>query len=235
VLVPLVFALAGLLCTTTAKTAHGTDLRNDRRPQLANLITQRKQQIAVADTHANELRKQIEDLTAENAGSDAGVAAQRSRAEAQVAAAGLTPLRGPAVTVRLDDAPRRADGSRPAGARADDLVVHQQDVQAVVNALWMGGAEAMTIMGIRIIATSAVRCVGNTLLLDGRVYSPPFVVSAIGDSGRLMHALDGSPGVQLFRQAATAFGLGYDVRVEREITVPAYQGSLVLHAAQRAG
>ena len=27
----------------------------------------------------------------------------------------------------------------------DQLVVHQQDIQAVVNALWRGGAEAMTI------------------------------------------------------------------------------------------
>jgi len=34
----------------------------------------------------------------------------------------------------------------------------------VVNALWAGGAEAMTIMGVRVISTSAVRCVGNTLL-----------------------------------------------------------------------
>jgi uncharacterized protein YlxW (UPF0749 family) len=233
VLVPLVCLLAGLLCTTTAKTARGTDLRNDRRPQLTNLIAERRQQVADADTRANELRKQIEDLTAATAGSDAGVAAQRTRADGQLAAAGLTALRGPAVTVRLDDAQRRADGSRPPGARADDLVVHQQDVQAVVNALWAGGAEAMTIMGIRVISTSAVRCVGNTLLLDGRVYSPPFVVSAIGDTDRLVQALDTSSGVRIFRQAVAAFGLGYEVRVEEEITVPAYQGSLVLHAARR--
>src|SRR6185437_12861986 len=115
------------------------------------------------------------------------------------AAAGLTALRGPGLTVRLDDAPRRADGSRPAGARPDDLVVHQQDVQAVVNALWAGGAEAMTLMGVRVIATSAVRCVGNTLLLDGQVYSPPFEIAAIGDQVRLQRSLDDTEGVALFR------------------------------------
>ena len=43
-------------------------------------------------------------------------------------------------------------------------------MQAVVNALWAGGAEAMSIMNVRVLATSAVRCVGNTLLLHGRVY-----------------------------------------------------------------
>src|SRR3712207_6487557 len=91
----------------------------------------------------------------------------------------------------------------------DDLVVHEQDVQAVVNALWAGGAEAMTIMGVRVISTSAVRCAGNTLLLHGRVYSPPFTITAIGDPARLSGALAESEGVRQFRDAAADFGLGY--------------------------
>ena len=61
------------------------------------------------------------------------------------------------------------------------VVVHQQDVQGVVNALWRGGAEAMQIMDQRVISTSAVRCVGNTLLLQGRVSSPPYTITAVGD------------------------------------------------------
>jgi uncharacterized protein YlxW (UPF0749 family) len=141
-------------------------------------------------------------------------------------------VHGPGVTVRLNDAPRRPDGSRPAGS-PDDLVVHQQDVQAVVNALWSGGGEAMSIMGVRVISTSAVRCVGNTLLLDGRVYSPPFVVTAIGDPLLLQRALDASDGVRAFRSAAVSFGLGYEVKVEGDVTVPAYEGSVTLRSAQR--
>ena len=64
-------------------------------------------------------------------------------------------------------APAVGDGG-PNESDNDDLVVHQGDVQAVVNALWAGGAEAMSIMDVRVISTSAVRCVGNTLLLHGR-------------------------------------------------------------------
>src|SRR6185437_9262702 len=141
------------------------------------------------------------------------------------AAAGLTALRGPGLTVRLDDAPRRADGGRPAGARPDDLVVHQQDVQAVVNALWAGGAEAMSIMGIRVISTSAVRCVGNTLLLHGQVFSPPFAIAAIGDPARMSSALGSDPGVRAFRDAAGAFGLGYDVQVHADLVAPAHDSA----------
>ena len=82
----------------------------------------------------------------------------------------------------MSDAPRDADGNYPAGVDPDDLVIHQQDVQSVVNAMWAGGAEAMMIMDQRVLTTSAVRCIGNTLLLQGRTYSPPFVVTAIGDA-----------------------------------------------------
>lgn len=230
-LVPVVTLGAGYLFTTTATTANGTDLRNDRRPDLANVIAERKQEVAAAEARAAHLRQQIQAQTDAQAGSDAGVAAQQARSGREQSDAGLTALHGPALTVRLNDAPRRPDGTRPAG-RPDDLVVHQQDVQAVVNALWAGGAEAMTIMNVRVISTSAVRCVGNTLLLDGRVYSPPFVVTAIGDPDRMRQALDASEGVQLFRQAAADFGLGYEVKLEGDVTVPAYDGSIALRSAR---
>ena len=120
----------------------------------------------------------------------------------------------------------------PAGVNADDLVVHQQDVQAAVNALWAGGAEAMSIMGVRVISTSAVRCVGNTLLLGGRVYSPPFVVTAIGDPGRLGDALGRSPAVRAFEEASADFGLVYQVKPEGDVTLPAYDGSTSLQYAE---
>ena len=58
--------------------------------------------------------------------------------------------------------------------------VHQQDVEAVVNALWAGGAESMEVMGQRLLPTSAVICSGNVLPLQGKKYSPPFTISAIG-------------------------------------------------------
>jgi uncharacterized protein YlxW (UPF0749 family) len=230
-LVPVVAGLAGLLFTQTATTANGTALRTDR-PDLADVIAQRKREVAADQARAAALRHDVDNLTAGQAGSDDRVAEQRGRGQAERPDAGLTALHGPGLTVRLNDAPRRPDGSRPAGARPDDLVVHQQDVQAVVNALWAGGAEAMTIMGVRVISTSAVRCVGNTLLLDGRVYSPPFAVAAIGDPDRMRQALQDSEGVRLFREAAVAFGLGYDVRVEGDVRLPAYDGSIALNSAR---
>ena len=124
------------------------------------------------------------------------------------APAGLTAVHGPGVEVVLDDAPGEPPG---AGVDPNSLVVHQSDLQAVVNALWAGGAEAMTIAGQRVIATSAVRCVGNTLLLNGEVYSPPFRVAAIGPSATMPKNTGRVTGVKLFAQAAGYYGLGYTV------------------------
>ncbi len=233
-MVPVVALLAGLLFTMSANTAAGTALRDDRTPQLTNLIGDRKRQIAQEEKEAAALRTQVDGLTQAVGGADTSTANAAQQANQSKPGAGLTAVHGPAIRVTLNDAPRRADGSRPAGATVDDLVVHQQDVQAVVNALWAGGGEAMSIMGVRVISTSAVRCVGNTLLLNGMLYSPPFTVTAIGNRTAMRAALDASDGVRTFKQAASDYGLGYHVEDLSDVTVPAYDGSTDLQYAQPA-
>ena len=227
VLVPVTALAAGLLFATSAATAAGTDLRAGRRTQVTDLIGAQRRTVASQEKTAAALRTQVAQVQAVAAAGNSQVAAARSRGDALAPAAGLVAVTGPGVTVRLDDAPRK-DGVPPASNNPDDLVVHQQDVQAVVNALWAGGAEAMTLMGQRVISTSAVRCVGNTVVLHGRVYSPPFVVSAIGDPQRLRIALDEEPGVEFFRTFVDRYGLGYSVRTGRALELPAYDGPLEL-------
>jgi uncharacterized protein YlxW (UPF0749 family) len=232
--VPVIAFAAGLMFTTSATTADGTSLREDRRPELNQLIEDRQERVDAAEVRAADLRNQVERQTDELAGTDRPIKKQQERAKSFELAAAFTKVRGPGLTVQLDDAPRSVDGNRSRDVSNDDLVVHQQDVQATVNALWAGGAEAMTIMGVRVISTSAVRCVGNTLLLHGRVYSPPFVVTAIGDPGRLSTSLAASPGVAQFREAATDFGLGYAETVLGEVVLPAFDGSGAMSVAEVA-
>ncbi|MCW2679827.1 MAG: hypothetical protein JWM62_1228 [Frankiales bacterium] len=226
VLVPMTALAAGLLFATSASTAQGTDLRADRRLQLTELIARERADVSRREQDAAELRAEVQALSDRAAASDVRVAGAAAAQELELAA-GLVPVSGPAVTVSLDDAPRR-EGRPALSDDPDDLVVHQQDVQAVVNALWSGGAEAMTLMGQRIVSTSAVRCVGNTVILHGRVYGPPFVITALGDPDALRDALDSDPGVLVFRTYVDRFGLGYAVRTQRSVTLPAYDGPLEL-------
>jgi len=79
-LVPIVALLGGLLFTTTANTAAGTELRNDRRPELTNLIGKRQRDVAAAEARAAELRRQVEELTTGIGNSDQRVATQQGTA-----------------------------------------------------------------------------------------------------------------------------------------------------------
>jgi uncharacterized protein YlxW (UPF0749 family) len=182
---------------------------------------------------AARLRADVEAQTKLAADRNVGVNAAQRSGDLLADAAGLTALVGPGVQVALDDAPRLAKGeTRRGNPTPDDLVVHQQDVQGVINALWAGGADAVSVMGNRIIATSSVQCVGNTLFLQDAVYSPPFVIAAIGDPDRLAAALDDEPSVQLFRQAVEVWDLGYAVDRQKELTMPAYDGPLTMSHAK---
>ena len=227
-------ALAGMMFATSAHTARGTDLRSTAsRSRLTDLITSQQRTVDALDAAAARLRAEIAAGTAEAAGRNARVRALDTANERLGVPVGLSALRGPGLSVALDDAPRPAPGEdRPGNPTPDDLVVHEQDVHAVINALWAGGADAVTVMGDRIIATSAVRCVGNTLLLHGNVYSPPFVIAAIGDPARLTEALDASRGVQLFRSYVAAYGLGFVVEQRDDLVAPAYEGAVQLVHAE---
>ena len=88
------------------------------------------------------------------------------------------------------------------------------------------GADGVAIMDQRLVATSAVRCVGNVLLLQGRTYSPPFVITAIGDIAAVRAELAASPQVAVFRQAVEDFGLTFTVRDRPEVVLPAYDAPL---------
>jgi uncharacterized protein YlxW (UPF0749 family) len=232
VLVPVIALAAGILFATSAETAHGTDLRAGRRVELADLITAQERAVGDSTRRAVTLQSEVDTLEKNASGKDGRVGAARAASQRLEGQVGLRPLRGGGLSVQLNDAPRRPDGSLPPNARPDDVIVHQQDVQAVVNALWAGGADGLAVMGQRLITTGAVRCVGNTLLLYGRTYSPPFRITAVGDPTRLRASLDIEPGVRLYRQAVDYFGLGYEVKDEREVTLPGYDGPVRLGYAE---
>jgi uncharacterized protein YlxW (UPF0749 family) len=230
-LVPVVLVVAGLLFAASAHTSHGVDLRVTGRDDLSTLVTHEQRTVSGQGHQLTGLERRVQAATAAAARRDAGVAAERSKAQAEAAAAGLTAVSGPAVSVSLDDAPP-LPGKQQGSVPPDYLVVHQQDVQAVVNALWAGGATAMTLQGQRVISTSAVRCVGNTLLLQGVVYSPPYVVTAIGNPDSLRDALASAPDIVIYQQYVDAYKLGYAVQAESRVTMPAFSGAVTLQHAK---
>ncbi|MFD6179539.1 MULTISPECIES: DUF881 domain-containing protein [unclassified Isoptericola] len=214
-----VLAASGLLFTASAQLA---DTKDGRDPQdLAELVTTESDRVSDLTDRMNELEAEIDDL-GKKAGADLPTRSATLVADESVVT-GALPVSGPGLRVALDDAP--ASSQSISGARPDDLVVHQQDVQHVINALWAGGAEAMTLQGERVTATSAFRCSGNILLLHGKVFSPPYVIEAVGDPQELRASLDADPGVAIYQQYVDWVALGWSVKDAGSLELPAYTGS----------
>jgi uncharacterized protein YlxW (UPF0749 family) len=230
--VPLVLLLAGLLFAVSALTARGTGLRSDTA-DLPALVRQQARLHQARDLQVAALRAEVSRLSALQAPGNAELTAANRRGDALAPEAGAQPVTGPVVTVTLDDS--SLSPSAFPDAPLDYFVVHQQDVQAVVNALWAGGAEAMMLMDQRVVSTSAVRCVGNTLILQGHVYSPPYTVQAMGNPRKLRAALARSPQVDIYKEYVDAYGLGYEVGERASETFPAFKGSLKLANAAVVG
>ncbi|MGP2439991.1 DUF881 domain-containing protein [Streptomyces sp. JW3] len=232
VLTAAVFALAGLIFFTSFNTAKGTNIRTDTSLlKLSDLIQERSRDNGALDETNGALRQDIESLAERDDGS---TAAEDDKLAALERRAGTQKLKGAAVSVTLDDAPPNATAKLPGypEPEPDYLVIHQQDLQAVVNALWQGGAEGIKVMDQRLISTSAVRCVGNTLILQGRVYSPPYKITAVGDPEKLKKALSASSAIQNYMVYVNVYGLGWKVEEDGSVTLPGYSGTVDLHYAE---
>ncbi len=226
-----VFAVAGGLFVTSSLDSRGLDLRASSVTDLDTVVRQQRERVDALQQRVAELSDEVDRLGSVN---DAEVRDLRDRAEELRGPAGFEAVHGPGVTVTLADAPK--DEIRAAvesgAVTADELVVHQQDIQAVVNALWTGGAEAMTVQGQRVISTTGIKCVGNTVILHGVPYAPPYVITAIGDISLLRQALEASDYIAGYRTYVDTHGLGYQVATRRDVQMPAYEGSPELRYAR---
>ncbi|MBW0012884.1 DUF881 domain-containing protein [Mycobacterium sp.] len=231
--VPLVCLLAGMLLAATHGVSGGSEIRRSDAPRLVDLVRQAQSSVNRLSAERDQLANKIDSTHGRSP--DAALAAMRRRAAELAGEAGMDPVHGPGLVVTLQDAQRDANGRFPRDASPDDLVVHQQDIQAVLNALWSAGAEAIQMQDQRIIGTSVPRCVGNTLLLNGRTYSPPYTITAIGDVAAMQAALAAAPLVILYKQYVVRFGLGYREEVQPDVQIVGHSEPVRMHFAQPAG
>jgi uncharacterized protein YlxW (UPF0749 family) len=231
--VPVVCLLAGLLLAATHWVSGGSEIRRSDAPRLVDLVRSAQSSVGRLNAERDELANRIDSTHGRSP--DAALAAMRRRSAELAGEAGMDPVHGPGLVVTLQDAQRDANGRFPRDASPDDLVVHQQDIEAVLNALWSAGAEAVQMQDQRIIATSVPRCVGNTLLLNGRTYSPPYTITAIGDATAMQGALAAAPLVTLYKQYVVRFGLGYHEEAKPDVQLVGHSEPVRMHYAQPAG
>lgn len=221
--------IGAALFVTSAADSQGEDLRPERYASLATVVRAERADVEALTLRAAELQAEITRLS--EGLDDAAVEQARQGVRRLEDPAGLRPRLGPGVRVTLSDSPPevRDVSEQPPSL----LVVHQQDIQAVVNALWRGGASAMTIQGQRVVTTTGIKCEGNSVLLHGVPYAQPYVIEAIGDQDALEAALAADRSVSLYRAQAEVPTIAIGWGLERAVVdAPAYEGLLDLGYAK---
>jgi uncharacterized protein YlxW (UPF0749 family) len=224
-----VVLLCGGLFVVSAANSDGTDLRPGRYTDLASLVQDEADQYDALRQRVTDLNQQVAAMS--TVLSDRDVNRYHRRIEKLKDPAGLVARSGPGVTITLSDAPADVINSTTGDIRP--LVVHQQDIQAVVNALWKGGATAVTIAGQRVVSTTGIKCEGNSVQLQGVPYPAPYVIQAVGDQGAMLAAIEADPSVQGFRRDAAdpSISVGWDLQLEDLVTAPAFDGLIDLNYA----
>lgn len=216
----LVVGLLAFLLTVDLRTQDtASKINATRRSELAAIVAERQKTTAGLESRLVQLRAQVAAIAA-SAGS-ATLRRLQSEMAAIQAASGTTPLSGPGIVVRLSDAPPSDQSTNASDSRIQDV-----DLQEVVNALWEAGAEAISINGQRLIATSAIRNAGNAVLVNFRVLTSPYEVDAIGDRAAMRRSFDASLIARHFKTWEQVYGLGFSVEQPALIQIPAFNSSV---------
>ena len=223
---PLMVLTSGVLFAVSAEQSDGTDLRAGRLTDLASVVRAEREETNELTAAVQDLNNEVESLSTRLG--DRSVTRVQDEIAEVVDPAGLTERSGPAVQVILDDAPEE---SRLAyEGDPNDLVVHQQDIQAVANAMWKAGATAVTIQGQRLISTTGIKCEGNQVTLHGVPYSPPYVIVGIGDQTAITAALITDSILATYRDYTLIPGgsVTWAMGNVEDAEAPAYEGLLDL-------
>ncbi len=223
------FGLSGILFAVSAVNSDGNDLRPGRYTDLASLVSTESAEVTRLKTEVAELATEVDRLS--EAVNDKRVTRLQNEAAALRVPAGLEPVTGPGITVTLSDAPE--DVINSSSRNLNLLVVHQQDIQAVVNAMWRGGAVGISVQDQRLVSTTGIKCEGNAVQLDGVPFAQPYVITAVGDQVELLRAIEEDSFLATYREQALLpdIAVGWNLESHVEITVPGYTGLTVMNYA----
>jgi uncharacterized protein YlxW (UPF0749 family) len=191
---------------------------------LATLLRQEREARQELERRVGDLQRRQAEIERAAIEGRTLTAAMSRELESLRVAVGLKAMRGPGVTVALEDAKTQPKGSTP-------VVVTYQDIVSVVNELWAAGAEALAVNGQRVTATTGFGQVGGTVVIDLQRLTGPFTIAALGDPATLEGALNIRGGLV---DGLRALGLSITIGRQADLTVPAYRGMLKFEHARPA-
>lgn len=225
-----VFAIVGFLLASQLQSVRSNTQAAAasiaRLETLQELYNQEMDRTEILEQQLAQVQQDLEHYRDQASQGSAQGQALRLEVERLEMAAGLAEVTGPGVTVILSD----STVINTTGDEADYLI-HDSDLLNVVNELRSAGAEAISLNGERLLATSAIRCTGPVVTVNGRQYAAPYVIFAIGDATTLYNALTMRNGVV---DILSQWKIQVQVTASDQLTIPKYQGVIQYDHARPA-
>ena len=179
-------------------------------------------------TRIATLRQQIQDIEQQGTGSDAVIRDLNARLDEARIAAGLIPLTGTGIVLKLEDSTQPV----PPGGNDTDYLAGAADLRTAVALLWQSGAEAIAINDERLTSSTAIIDIGGSVLVNAAYIAGPYQIAAIGPKD-LFARLSATPGWQDFvRTRRGSFGIGISWAEPDHVDLPAFAGSITLRESR---
>ncbi len=216
------YVLVGLLMTMLIKLAHITDQYVELSDVQNGMMTLEHEyaEVKQLEGRVQEITEQIQLYQGEQFSRGDIEDSLSNRVLDIKKFAGLTRVNGPGVVLILNDGDRELHESED----PNNLLVHNIDVQNLVDNLRYAGAEAISINGERyIFGHTKIQCTGPTLRINNTVFAQPFIIKAIGNKQHLEASVN-APGA--FGQVLRRYGVFLEVYTSVNLEIPAYSGVL---------
>ena len=219
-----VLSLCFTIQVRTINTNESSALRLKTENELRDEIVQWKEVYEASTQKIDDLNAKIEEYRVASAKVDDTVGIMKRELDEANILAGISKVKGPGITVKLDDTAVIEEITLNSGVYNPNVfVIHDTDIMSVINELSAAGAEAFAINGQRVIATTAIRCVGPVIQVNGINLSAPYTITAIGSPTTLRGALGLRGGIVSEMRSAK---IDVTITDQEEIIIPAYDGLL---------
>lgn len=167
----------------------------------------------------NKLEDRLDKIEKEKSDEDFFLKGVVSDLDKYKMAAGVVDVKGPGVVVTVDD-------PEPTEEYYDDysfIMLHSDLLLSLVNKMKDAGAEAISINGQRIIATTEISLAGDNVNINTVPTAPPYVIKAIGNPETIESTLTIRFGII---EQMKNYGLRINIEQKDNIEIPRYSGIL---------
>jgi uncharacterized protein YlxW (UPF0749 family) len=189
-----------------------------------------KEMASSLEKEQDEYKKQISDLEKTISVDQEGLKEIKNVSEESIeelrkakAEAGLLPLEGEGIFITLGDSGDISDGG------VGSFLIHASDLRDLINLLWLAEARACSINNERVIFTSSIDCLVNTMMVNNTHVVSPYKISAIVNQKKINSFLEDDRYLVDLKNRITKNNLVFTVEYKKQVKIPAYSSTLLFN------